>query len=104
MTYFTHIASPDVHINQPGLFARTGVRYEVACDVMGAVIAHQAEVIGQERERDQPDQAVLQNALQQKRQLMDARDALEPNDSAAIEAAIARYAPLARKLYSEDIL
>lgn len=104
MTHFTHIASPDVHINQPGLFARTGVRYEVACDVIGAMIARYAEVIGQERERDQPDQAVLQNALQQKRQLMDVRDALEPNDSAAIEATIARYAPLARKLYAEDIL
>lgn len=104
MTHFTHIASPDVHINQRGLFARTGVRYEVACDVIGAMIAHHAEVIGQERERDQPDQAILQNALQQKRQLMDARDALEPNDSAAIEAAIACYAPLARKLYSEEIL
>ena len=49
-----------------GLFDRVGLRYEVACDVIGALIAHYAEIIGHEREQAQPDEAVLRVALAMK--------------------------------------
>jgi hypothetical protein len=37
------------------LFSRTGVRYEVALDVIGACIAHFAEGIAAELEKTTPD-------------------------------------------------
>lgn len=38
------------------------MRYEVACDVIGALIAHYAEIMGREREQAQPNEAVLRVA------------------------------------------
>ena len=83
------------------LFNRTGVRYEVACDVIGALIAHYAEIMGREREQAQPNEAVLRVAGAMKAALAGERDDLDPRDSAGIEAAISRYAPLARRLYGQ---
>lgn len=85
-----------------GLFDRVGVRYEVACDVMGALIAHYAEIIGREREQAQPDEAVLRVALAMKAALAVERDDLDPSDVTAIETAISRYAPVARWVYGQD--
>lgn len=85
-----------------GLFDRVGVRYEVACDVMGALIAHYAEIIGREREQAQPDEAVLRVALAMKAALAAERDDLDPSDATAIETAISRYAPVARRMYGQD--
>lgn len=45
-----------------GLFDRVGARYEVACDVIGFLIAHYVEIIGKERDRAQPDEAILRVA------------------------------------------
>lgn len=84
-----------------GLFDRSVVRYEVACDVIGALIAHYAEILGKERDRAQPDEAVLRVASARKAALVAERDDLNPRDSAGIEAAISRYAPLASRLYDD---
>ena len=44
-------AAPTDSAPSAGLFDRAGVRYEVACDVIGALIAHYAEIMGREREQ-----------------------------------------------------
>lgn len=85
-----------------GLFERVGVRYEVACDLIGALIAHCAEVIGLEREKAQPNEAILSLARAMKAALVKERENLDPRDGTDIEVAIFQYAPLARRLYGED--
>lgn len=89
------------HDQSMGLFRRAGVRYEVACDVIGAVIAHFAELIGTERDRPSPDTQKIAHAQQLVTELKNIREDLDPTDSAAIEATIARLAPLARHLYQD---
>jgi hypothetical protein len=83
------------------LFRRSGVRFEVACDVIGAVIAHYAEVIGTERDRPTPDAQKIAHAQQLVGELKDIREDLDPKDAAAIEGTIERLAPLARHLYQD---
>ena len=84
-----------------GLFKRTGVRYEVACDVIGALIAHYSEILATEYDKEIPDQAVIDAATAEKKALRDKREALDSSDSKAIEAAIATYGPQARALYQK---
>lgn len=43
-----------------GLFSRAGIRYEVTLDVLGALIAHYAELLGIERSRPVPDEAMVE--------------------------------------------
>lgn len=85
-----------------GLFSRTGVRYEVAVDVLGAIIAHYSEQIGIERSKPQPDESVVELAEQAKSRLRDVREALRPNDREAIESVIKRFGPQARALYADN--
>lgn len=82
-----------------GLFERTGVRYEVACDLIGAVIAHYAETIAVLRDQPAPDQDAIAKAEAAKGALLDERDALDPENAQAIEEAIAKYGEQARNLY-----
>lgn len=89
--------------SSPGLFDRAGVRYEVACDVIGALIAHYAEITGRERDRALPDEAILRLANARKAALAAERDDLNPRDGTGIEAVISRYAPLARRLYEGGV-
>lgn len=84
---------------QHQLFSRAGVRYEVALDVLGAVIAHHSEVIAGERMKDEPNEAVIASAQKAKAELRQIRDELDHADSKAIEAVIAEYGKLARDLY-----
>jgi len=84
---------------QPGIFRRSGVRYEVACDCIGALIAHFASVVGTERSSALPGKAKIDRAEQLMAELRDIREALDPADGAQIEATIERLAPLARLLY-----
>ena len=51
------------------LFSRAGVRYEVALDVLGAIIAHHSEAIAAEREKATPDEAVIAAAQKAKDEL-----------------------------------
>lgn len=82
-----------------GLFSRSGVRYEVALDVMGAIIAHYSEVIAIERDKVSPDESVIAAAQREKDLLRSVRDDLRPNADDAIERVISEYGPKARALY-----
>ena len=85
-----------------GLFSRTGVRYEVALDVLGAIIAHHSEQIAIERDKPQPDENAIKVAEADKSSLRDLREALEPNDEEAIESVIKRFGQQARDLYASN--
>ncbi|AOJ79203.1 hypothetical protein WS86_00220 (plasmid) [Burkholderia savannae] len=84
------------------LFDRAGVRYEVAADILGAIIAHHTETIAAERAKDAPDQDVINREQQIKDQLRVVRDDLDPQEASAIERVIAEYGPQARALYGDE--
>lgn len=84
------------------LFQRSGVRYEVACDVIGAVISHYAEFLAIERDKARPDLGRIAHASQLLTELRNARDVLSADDEEAVEATIARMGPLARHLFFGD--
>jgi hypothetical protein len=81
------------------LFNRAGVRYEVALDVLGAIIAHHSEVIAAERGKDAPDEAAIAAAQQSKDALRTVREELDPNKAESIERVIEQYGQQARELY-----
>lgn len=83
------------------LFKRTGVRYEVACDVIGSIIAHYAEILGQQYQLVNPDQAIIERSRAQQRILRVQRDELDPKDGNAIEATIMALGPVARAFYGK---
>jgi len=83
-----------------GLFSRAGIRYEVALDILGSLIAHYAELIGIEHSRPTPDVSIVRQAEAIQRHLRRERNDLDPRNAVEIEAAIAHYAPLARCLYA----
>jgi hypothetical protein len=85
---------------EKGLFPRTGVRFEVACDVIGALIAHHGEAIADELGKPVPAEAAVAAAESAMAALRDERDALDPTDVVAVEDAIKKYAPMARSLYA----
>lgn len=84
---------------QTGIFRRSGVRFEVACDVIGAVIAHFASVVGTERSGTTPDTTKIARTEELMTELRNIREALDPANATGIEAAIQRLAPLARIMY-----
>ena len=88
------------HKSSARAFNRAGVRLEVAQDVIGAIISHLAELIGQERERDAPHQDRIDEAQGLIGELKDVREALDTHQPASIEAAINWFAPLARHLFA----
>jgi hypothetical protein len=86
-------------MDKAGLFDRAGVLYEVACDVIGAIIAHYSEALAQERGKPVPDAATVEQIEATKRALRQERDELDTSNAEAIKAVIRKYGPLARKLY-----
>jgi hypothetical protein len=82
------------------LFSRAGLRLEVAQDVIGAIISHFAELIGQEREQGSPRQDRIAEAQRLIGELKDVREELDTQQPASIEAAINWLAPFARHLFS----
>lgn len=82
-----------------GLFNRAGVRYEVACEVIGSLIAHQAELIARELDEAVPDEGKLHQAHAERARLVDAREALDPADQQGVEDAISRFGQLSRAAY-----
>lgn len=89
-------------MDKAGLFDRAGVRYEVACDVLGAIIAHYSEALALEYEKPIPDDAVVARIEADKRALRALRSSIDPKDAAAIETVIQQYGPQARALYSAN--
>lgn len=79
---------------------RVSVRYEVACDAIGAVISHYAELIGTERSQATPNAAAIAAAEDALKALRDRREALDSRDAAAIEAAIGEFGPQAKALFA----
>lgn len=77
-----------------------GIRFEVAQDVLGALIAHWAEAAAEARDAAKPDADHLAAIQAEQRKLRLLRDELDPRDTAQIEAEIAELAPLARRLYA----
>jgi hypothetical protein len=77
-----------------------GIRYEVAQDVLGALLAHWAEAAAQALDAVNPDPAHLAEIEAEQRKLRSLRHDLDPRDAAQIESVIAEHAPLARRLYS----
>ena len=86
-------------MDKAGLFDRTGVLYEVACDVLGAIIAHYSEALAQEREKLVPDAAVVERIQAAKLVLRLERDELDTSNPETIRAVIQKYGSLARELY-----
>ncbi|RQT22196.1 hypothetical protein [Burkholderia contaminans] len=77
------------------------VDYEVACQTIGQLIAHQVTVIAEEESRSQPDAARVAAADAERKVLVAARDALRPDDDVAIAHALAEYGPRARQLNAD---
>lgn len=86
-------------MDKAGLFDRAGVLYEVACDVIGAIIAHYSEALAQERGKPVPDAAAVERIEAAKRTLRLERDELETSNAEAIKSVIQKYGPQARELY-----
>jgi len=74
------------------MFTR-GIRFEVAQDVLGALIAHWAEAAAQVRDAANPDASRLATIQAEQRKLRILRDVLDPHDAAQIETVIAEHAP-----------
>ncbi len=88
------------HNSSPRVFNRAGVRLEVAQDMIGAIISHFAELIGQEREQGSPRQHRIAEAQRLISELKDVREELDSHQPASIEAAISWFAPFARHLFA----
>ena len=81
------------------LFSRMYLRFEIARDCIGAVLAHQMAVIAEEASRDDADQGVLAQAEEERAKLMIIRDDIDPANSQQIESIIRDYGQLALKLF-----
>lgn len=68
------------HSDLPGLFSRTGVRYEVALGVLDELTVHYAALIGSEREQPAPDSMKLRQAAAIQSQLGQLRDELNVSE------------------------
>jgi hypothetical protein len=87
---------------EPCSMFKTGIRHEVAQDVLGALIAHAAHELARAREATNPDPARIAAIGAEQRQWRDRREALDHRDAAQIEALIAELGPLARRIYARD--
>ncbi|MBK1824291.1 hypothetical protein ABEG10_37550 (plasmid) [Burkholderia cenocepacia] len=74
------------------------VDYEVACQTIGQLIAHYVAVIAEEESRSKPDAECIAIADAERKTLVAARDALHPDDAAAIARALDVYGRRARRL------
>lgn len=81
------------------IFSRVGVRFEVAQDVLGAIIAHHAEVLGEERSKANPDKTIIQKSLKAQEEMYEMRYRLRHDDEPEIERIIKEYGPIARELW-----
>ncbi|NMG72661.1 hypothetical protein [Parazoarcus communis] len=77
-----------------------GIRFEVAQDVLGTLLAHWSEAAAQAQDAANPDPGRLAEIEAEQRKLRNLLHALDPRDMAQIESVIAEHAPLARRLYA----
>jgi prevent-host-death family protein len=83
----------------PPLTMREGVRYEVAEDLFGDLIGWCAAQIAEEKKKQAPDRAAVQQWIDQVAQYAAERKALRAHDTDAVEAVIAQYGPMVRDLF-----
>ncbi|QHP94794.1 hypothetical protein EXE55_28155 (plasmid) [Burkholderia glumae] len=74
------------------------VDYEVACQTLGQLIAHQVAVLAREDMQHQPDVDRATAADAKRKALIALRDDLRPNDPEAIERVLAVHGPRAQQL------
>jgi len=86
-------------IDKAGLFDRTGVLYEVACDVLGAIIAHHSEALALERGKPVPDAVTVEQIGAVMCALRLERDELDASNAVAIKAVIQTHGFQASELY-----
>jgi len=80
----------------------TGLRYEVAIDVIGAIISHHAEAISLESRKPSPDQNLIARCEAIQDEMRDLRYGLAADDTQAIERVIATYGPEAKNLFKRE--
>ncbi|PEH80347.1 hypothetical protein [Burkholderia gladioli] len=78
------------------------VEYEVACQTIGQLIAHQVELIAMEESRAEPNQAMLAQAISTRVALVAERDALAVDDELGVTKILAAYGPIARSLNGQE--
>ncbi|ALK35161.1 hypothetical protein [Burkholderia plantarii] len=79
----------------------TSVDYEVACQILGQLIAHQVAVLAHEDMQRQPDIERATAADAERKALVTLRDALQPYDSQAIQFVLSEFGPRARQLNAD---
>lgn len=94
-----HAASDNSKRELEALFSRGHVRYEVACEIIGALIAHFADLSGRERSSRVADIELIRSWGQAQDTLREERDALASDDVFTIGRVIQTYAPAVRLLY-----
>ena len=81
------------------IFSRVGIRLEVAQDVLGAIIAHYAEEIGEELAKPNPDVSVIEAAERVQDEMDELRGSLSVQEPERLEEVIKKYGPIARELW-----
>ncbi len=77
------------------------LEYEVACQTLGQLIAHQVAILAHEEMQAQPDVTRAGAADAERRALVAVRDALLPDDARGIADVLATYGPRARQLNAD---
>jgi hypothetical protein len=88
----------DIPADKPWPSLQEGVRYEVAQDLFGHLIGECSAKLANERRKDAPDPTELQRWSDQASRYAAERAALDPRDTEAVEAVIAKYGPIVRGL------
>ena len=83
----------------PTMFKR-GIRFAVAQDALGALIAHWSALAAEALDGVNPDPGRLAEIEAEPRKYRNLLHSLDPRDAAQIESVIAEHAPLARRLYA----
>ncbi|CAJ0733979.1 hypothetical protein [Ralstonia mannitolilytica] len=82
---------------------RSGVRYEVALDAIGALLSHLAEQMASERDVPTPDVYRLHVLMAVRACVLEERDMLEPErDPQGVESAVARFGAMARAAFGQS--
>jgi hypothetical protein len=79
---------------------KTAVRAEVAQEMLGNVIAHYSDQIALEEAKATPDAKVIELAEAEKLRVRQVRSDMDINDRDQVEALIAEYKPIVRRLYA----
>ena len=77
-----------------------GIRFEVAQDVLGALISHWAAEIAALSDAGNTDRELIARAMTELRKYRAVRAELNPRDPVQIEAVIAKHSALAKQFFA----